>query len=104
MRNGHRFKQLQYNFIPFKNKLFFFLKKKNFLKNFEHRKRNRKLLCSPQINFLVNFPKNLFFLIKIFLLKHTYVALSKTSMGSQLLTPLIDTLSFGQTFSIYKNI
>lgn len=103
LRNGHRFKQLQYNFIPFNCKYFFFIKKKNFLKNFAHRKRNRKILHYPRINFNTQFPKNLFFLIKIFKLKYNYIALSKTSLGSQLLTPLIDSLTFGHSFTIYKN-
>lgn len=104
LKNGHRFKQLQYNFIPFKNSLFFFLKKKNFLKNFTHRKRNQKILHYPQFKYNTLFPKNLFWLIQIFKFKYTYIALSKTTLGSKIITPLIDTLSFGNTFSIYKNI
>lgn len=104
LRNGHRFKQLQYNFPPLNNNLFYFIKKKNFLKNFEHRKRNKKILHYPQLCFNVNFPKLLFFLTKIFKFKYTYIALSKTKLGSQIITPLIDSLSFGQSFSIYKNM
>ena len=102
-RNGHRFKQLTYNFVPSGN-YFFFLKKRNKLYNFSHRKRNQKLLHYPQFLYNKHTPKSLFLVLNIFKFTKAYVTISTNKFGSKVLLPLIDTLTFGQTFSFYKNI
>ena len=102
-KNGHRFKQLQYNFLP-KEHLFFFLKKKNKLTNFSHRKRNKKILHYPQFKYNYVISKSLFLILNLFKFKKTYLNLSINRYGSKILLPLIDTMTFGQTFSFYKNL
>ncbi len=102
-RNGHRFKQLTYNFVPSGN-YFFFLKKRNKLYNFSHRKRNQKLLHYQQFLYNKHTIKSLFLVLNIFKFTKAYVTISTNKFGSKVLLPLIDTLTFGQTFSFYKNI
>lgn len=102
-KNGHRFKQLQYNFIPNYN-YFFFLKKKNKLTNFTHRKRNKKILHYSQFNYNYYTSKFIFLIINLFKFKYTYLTMAVNKQGSKILINLIDTMSFGQTFSFYKNL